>query len=51
MQQAMSNCLDAVNKNEALGQDCEKALRRDFQKRLTISIVCVALGVIGVLTQ
>jgi hypothetical protein len=45
----MSTRVAACEQADQLTQDCEKLLRRDFQKRIAISIVCVALGVVGIL--
>jgi hypothetical protein len=47
----MSTPVAACGKSDQLTQDCEKLLRRDFQKRIALSIVSVALGVVGVLTH
>lgn len=47
----MSKRIAACEESILLSLDCEKVLRRDFQRRVALSIACVALGLVGVLTH
>ncbi|HEY0759874.1 MAG TPA: hypothetical protein VGD59_11510 [Acidisarcina sp.] len=51
MRNAMSQCVEEMNFGAEIGLDCEKALRRDFQKRLAITFLGLTLGLVSVLSH